>query len=174
MRSLRPIVVGQTGRVLTSPRWTHIAVPVRDIDRSVAWYIDYTPLTLIARRHDDDGEGAWLADPATTAAPFVLVLVAMDADSDGPPVATMAPFAHIGIELPSRADVDDIAARGAAADCLAWEARRLPPPVGYICALTDPDGNMVEFSFDQQVEQIAAEVWTSGEVAGNGPRGHPR
>lgn len=163
-------MIGQTGEVPSSPRWTHIALPVHDIDASIAWYVGYTPLTLVARRHDDQGQSAWLADPATTAAPMVLVLVAMDADADRGPVATLGPFAHIGIELPSREGVDEIAARGDEAGCLAWEAQQLPPPVGYICALTDPDGNMVEFSFDQHVETITNEVWSTGEVAGNGPR----
>jgi catechol 2,3-dioxygenase-like lactoylglutathione lyase family enzyme len=167
-RSLRAI--GQTGAVPNSPRWTHIALPVRDLAASIDWYTAHTPLTPIARRHDDQGESAWLADPATASAPMVLVLVCMDADRDEPPTATMAPFAHIGIELGSRGAVDEIAERGAEAGCLAWEAQELPPPVGYVCALTDPDGNMVEFSFDQHVETIANEVWSTGEIAGNGPR----
>jgi catechol 2,3-dioxygenase-like lactoylglutathione lyase family enzyme len=156
--------------VPTTARWTHIAVPVRDIDASVDWYTSHTPLTLIARRHDAAGQGAWLADPATTEAPMVLVLVCMDAEHDRPPVATMAPFAHIGIELPERADVDRMAARGVAEGCLRWEAQELPVPIGYICALADPDGNMVEFSHGQNVEAITNQVWASGQVAGNGPR----
>lgn len=164
------MAIGQTDQVPTSPRWTHIAVPVRDIDTSVDWYVSHTPLCLVARRHDRDGQSAWLADPATTAAPMVLVLVTMDADAASPPTATLAPFAHIGIELPTRADVDAMAARGATEGCLAWQATELPPPVGYICALTDPDGNMIEFSHDQGVESITNEVWSSGMVAGNGPR----
>ena len=27
----------------------------------------------------------------------------------------------------------------------------MPDPVGYICALKDPDGNVIEISHDQQV-----------------------
>ena len=37
-------------------------------------------------------------------------------------------------------------------------------PIGYICALTDPDGNVIEFSYDQGVYAKAQEVW--GSVAG--------
>ncbi|MDJ0768195.1 MAG: VOC family protein [Ilumatobacter sp.] len=154
----------------SSPRWTHIALPVRDLARSIEWYSTHTPLELLAQRHDDQGESAWLADAATGSAPFVLVLVSMDADRHEPPAATMAPFAHIGIELPSRAAVDEMAARGAEEGSLRWEAQELPEPVGYVCALADPDGNMVEFSFDQHVESIAREVWATGRIAGNGPR----
>ena len=35
----------------------------------------------------------------------------------------------------------------------------MPDPIGYICALTDPDGNMIEFSYDQGVYEKAQEVW---------------
>lgn len=101
---------------------------------------------------------------------MILVLVSMDADRDEPPSPKLAPFAHLGIELPARVDVDAVAARGDEAGCLAWEPTDLPAPVGYICALTDPDGNMVEFSHHQGVEEIAAQAWANGEVAGNGPR----
>jgi lactoylglutathione lyase len=156
--------------VPSSPRWTHIAIPVRDIDASVAWYAEHTPLTVVARRHDEQGQSAWLADPATQAAPMVMVLVAMDASRQLPPEATLAPFAHIGIELESRAAVDAIAARGAAEGSLVWPVQDLPDPVGYICALSDPDGNVIEFSHDQHVEQLTAAAWNTGTVSGNGPR----
>ena len=75
------------------------------------------------------------------------------------PLDTLNPFAHLGIELPERADVDEVARRGAAAGCLAMEATQLPPPVGYICMLRDPDGNLVEFSWDQGVYAKAREIW---------------
>ena len=65
----------------------------------------------------------------------------------------------IGIELPERADVDEMAGRGEADGSLAMAATDLPPPVGYICMLHDPDGNLVEFSHDQGVYAKAREVW---------------
>ena len=43
----------------------------------------------------------------------------------------------------------------------------MPAPIGYICALTDPDGNVIEFSFDQGVYAKAQDVW--GDV-GTGPQ----
>jgi catechol 2,3-dioxygenase-like lactoylglutathione lyase family enzyme len=71
----------------------------------------------------------------------------------------LAPFAHLGIELPTQAEVDAVAELGRAAGCLAWEPQQLPQPIGYVCALTDPDGNMVEFSYDQGVFAKVHEVW---------------
>jgi len=65
-------------------------------------------------------------------------------------------------EVTSRAEVDAIAKRGQAEGCLAWPPTEMPPPIGYICALTDPDGNMIEFSYDQGVYATVQEVWGNG------------
>jgi catechol 2,3-dioxygenase-like lactoylglutathione lyase family enzyme len=145
----------------TSARWTHLALRVADIDATIAWYLEFTPLELLERRNDDDGYGAWLGHPDRSSDPFILVLAQFlpDRDPFAPaPIATLAPFNHLGIELPARADVDDIAARGAAVGCLAGPARQMPPPIGYICLLHDPDGNLVEFSFDQGVYDRVREM----------------
>ena len=91
--------------------------------------------------------------------PFIIVLVSFFHDQPKGPRATLAPFAHLGIEMPTRDEVDRIAERGRAAGCLAWEPQQLPPPIGYVCALTDPDGNIVEFSHDQGVFAKVHEVW---------------
>jgi lactoylglutathione lyase len=147
-----------------SVRWTHIALPCTDMDRTIEWYETYTPLELLDRREDTDGQGAWLGHPDQGDKPFVLVLVSFFRDQDKGPQPIMTPFAHIGIEMPSKEMVDEIAARGEQAGCLSWPPTQMPDPIGYICALTDPDGNVVEFSFDQGVYEKAQEVW--GSVAG--------
>lgn len=144
--------------MLTAPRWTHIALPVADMDRSIAWYERFTPLRLIDRREDDVGQGAWLAHPEATDRPFVLVLVMFNARR-GTLQPQLAPFAHLGIELPSQAEVDAVATMAQTAGCLAWEAQQLPPPVGYVCAANDPDGNVIEFSFDQGVAAKVLEAF---------------
>ena len=142
-----------------STRWTHIALPCTDIDRTIDWYERFTPLQLLDRRSDADGQGAWLGHPDQGENPFILVLAAFNSAKDGPPQTTMAPFAHIGFEMASRAEVDDVAARGDAEGCLSWAPRDMPDPIGYICALRDPDGNMIEFSHNQGVYAKAQEVW---------------
>jgi catechol 2,3-dioxygenase-like lactoylglutathione lyase family enzyme len=137
------------------------------MDKTIEWYEAYTPLQLLDRREDADGEGAWLGHPDQGDKPFILVLVSFFRDQSKGPQPIMAPFAHIGIEMPTKAMVDEVAARGKAAGCLAWPPQLMPDPIGYICALTDPDGNMIEFSFDQGVYEKAQEVWgTSGDAGG--------
>ena len=49
-------------------------------------------------------------------------------------------------------EVDLIAEEGRVYDCLTWEPRQEPDPVGYVCALRDPDGNLVEFSYGQNIK----------------------
>lgn len=144
------------------PTWTHIALRVRDIDASIAWYQQFTPLELLDQRQDDMGFGAWLGDPRTVDRPFVLVLAqflpATDPYKDHPQ-EVLSPFAHLGIELPTRAALDEAAAAAEAAGCLAMAPNQMPPPIGYVCMLSDPDGNRIELSHDQGVYATARRVW---------------
>ena len=106
----------------TEPRWTHIALRVSDIDATIAWHAEFSPLELIDRREDEMGYGAWLGMPGETNNPFILVLAQFFEGKDpfaGAPLATLAPFAHFGIELPTKEDVDEMAERGKQAGCLA-------------------------------------------------------
>lgn len=148
-----------------SARFTHIAIPCHDLDATIAWYERFTPLRMLARREDDHGTSAWLGEPDNVERPFVIVLVSFFADAGKGKQPTMAPFAHIGIELPTREAVDEIAERGRAEGCLSWEPQWMPAPIGYICALTDPDGNVVEFSFDQDVYATFEELRSSAAAA---------
>jgi catechol 2,3-dioxygenase-like lactoylglutathione lyase family enzyme len=148
----------------TEPRWTHMALRVRDIDATIAWYTEFTPLELIDRREDEFGYGAWLGMPGATNNPFILVVAQFFPDKDpfaDSPIATLAPFAHFGMEFPNRDDIDEMAAKGEAAGCLGMPPTMMPPPIGYITMLNDPDGNTVEFSWDQGVYATLADKWGS-------------
>jgi len=149
--------------------WTHIALPVKNVDATVAWYEKFTHLRVIARHQDDDGRNAWLADkPEPGASPFILVVGEFFEGHDPfAPAAhpPMGPFAHIGIEAPSKEAVDEVAAKAKAAGCLALGPVMMPKKhIGYICFIKDPDGNTIEYSYDQGVFEKAQEVW--GEQKG--------
>lgn len=147
--------------------WTHIALPVKDVDKSLAWYEKFTHLSLLARHQDDQGRNVWLGDPSHPESPFILVLGQFFEGHDPfapAPHHPMAPFAHIGIELPSKEAVDEVAAKAKVDGCLALGPMQMPKHIGYICFLKDPDGNTIEYSFDQGVYEKAREVW--GEKAG--------
>jgi catechol 2,3-dioxygenase-like lactoylglutathione lyase family enzyme len=148
----------------TAPTWTHIALRVADVDASIAWYERFTPLRLLEKRQDDLGFGAWLGQPESAERPFILVLAQFLPESDpykDHPREVLAPFAHLGVELPTREDLDQAARDAEEAGCLAMAPLQLPPPIGYVCMLRDPDGNMIELSFDQGVYATARAVWGS-------------
>ena len=145
-----------------TPTWTHIALRVGDIDASIAWYEQFTPLQLLDKRQDDMGFGAWLGQPESAERPFILVLAQFLPETDpfkAYPKEVLTPFAHLGIELPTREALDRAAARAEVAGCLAMPPTQMPPPIGYVCMLRDPDGNMIEFSYDQGVYATAKRVW---------------
>ena len=59
---------------LRAPRWTHIALPVSDLDRSIEFYTALTPLVVVHRHEDANGRSAWLSNDHQVVDPFVLVL----------------------------------------------------------------------------------------------------
>jgi len=144
------------------PRWTHLALHVSDIEASIAWYEQYTHFSVLARNEDDNGKGVWLGDSTDARCPFVLVLAQFFEGKD--PFApgkhaVLTPFAHIGIEVPEKDMVDQYAAAADADGYLALGPVQMPDPVGYVCFIKDPDGNLIEFSYDQGVYEKAREVW---------------
>jgi catechol 2,3-dioxygenase-like lactoylglutathione lyase family enzyme len=146
------------GSEISRPCWTHIALPSGDLDKSIEFYTSMTPLVVVATREDADGRNAWLSNPGQWETPFVLVLSAFNS-AHGTQQGIMKPFAHIGIEVPNREDIDKIADRARATGCLSWEPREMPDPIGYICAVNDPDGNVIEFSHNQRVFSTIRRLW---------------
>ncbi len=150
---------------LPRARLTHLALRVVDVERSIEWYVEHTPFEVLDRSADDFGVGAWLADPKDAASPFVLVLSQFHPDKDPfgyAPPTILGPFAHLGFELMSREAVDAVAARAEAEGSLTMPPIQMPPPIGYICFVEDPDGNTVEFSYDQGTYQTVHDTWGDG------------
>jgi len=58
-------------------------------------------------------------------------------------------ISHLGISCETREDVDRIAAMARDEGCLLLGPMYRNPVVGYICIVTDPDGNNIEFSVEQ-------------------------
>lgn len=140
---------------------THIALPVRDLDATLAFYERYTTLKVIHRRFDSQTNmsTAWLANERdiTTdeAARFVIVLIegALPRDIVGDEMEERHGFltsiSHLGLSLSSRDEVDRVAAMAAEEGCLLLGPLYRNEVVGYICIVTDPDGNNLEFSVEQ-------------------------
>ncbi len=139
---------------------THIALPVRDLDATLAFYEKYTTLIKIHERRDSatDVRSVWLANERdiTTegSARFVIVLIcgALPTDITGDikeEYGFLTSIAHLGISLNSRDEVDQVAAKAKDDGCLLLGPMYNDEVVGYICVITDPDGNNLEFSVEQ-------------------------
>ena len=138
---------------------THIALPVKDLDATLAFYERYTTLVNIHERMDPQTglRSVWLAnqrDVTAAAARFVIVLIcgklptAVTGDIKEE-YGFLRSISHLGISLDSRDDVDHVAAMAKEEGCLLLGPMYRNEVVGYICIVTDPDGNNVEFSVEQ-------------------------
>jgi catechol 2,3-dioxygenase-like lactoylglutathione lyase family enzyme len=139
--------------------FTHVALPVRDLDATLESFRKYTTLELIHEREDPDTglRSVWLAngrDKTADAARFVLVLICGSLPSQitgdmKEEYGFLTSISHLGISLTTREEVDRIAEMAKADGILVLGPRYMNPVVGYICIVRDPDGNQLEFSVEQ-------------------------
>jgi catechol 2,3-dioxygenase-like lactoylglutathione lyase family enzyme len=127
-----------------TPAFTHCALHVRDLDASIAFYRDYCGLALVKEHGSGEGRTVWLASPGAEET-FVMVLL-----GGGPEhVQAEGDMTHYGFGVSAREDIDAIAERGRRDGCLHWEPRDYAAPTGYLCAVRDPTGYVIEFSHGQ-------------------------
>ena len=127
-----------------TPAFTHCALHVCDLDKSIDFYRSYCGLEIVKEHGEGDSRVVWLASPGEKEN-FVLVLLG------GGPARTQDKddMTHYGFGVARRADVDQIAERARNEGCLHWEPRDYAPPTGYLCGVTDPTGYIIEFSHGQ-------------------------
>lgn len=127
--------------------FTHLALQVRDLDKSVDFYQRYAGMQVIHQREPGVAEAqkvAWLSDLTR---PFALVLVQSDSSDDTP----LGPFGHIGVACTSREQIDEKVAIARREGVLRRAALQSEAPVGYWAFFADPDGNTLELSYGQQI-----------------------
>lgn len=138
---------------------THIALPVRDLEATLAFYAKYTKLVNIHERQDPETglRTAWLAnarDITDAGARFVIVLIhgKLPTNITGDikeQYGFLKSISHLGISVESRAEVDRLAEMARDDGCLLLGPMYRNEVVGYICIVKDPDGNNLEFSVEQ-------------------------
>jgi catechol 2,3-dioxygenase-like lactoylglutathione lyase family enzyme len=116
-----------------------VALPVTDLERSVAFYASYAAMQVVHRRTGV----VWISDRTR---PFVIVLLESQDVAD-----PLRPIAHLGVGCASREDVDALCRRAREDDVLLAGPFDYGPPVGYWAFLRDPDGHTLEVSFGQEV-----------------------
>lgn len=130
--------------------FTHVALPVTDLDSSIEFYSKYARMKVIHRRAQRTGSRdiAWLGDGTR---PFVLVL------SEEPEVERpLGPFAHLGVACPTREELDRLSDLARSEGRLRDEPWDSEGPAGHLAMLSDPDGHTLELSYGQEV-QLAVE-----------------
>jgi lactoylglutathione lyase len=93
--------------------------------------------------------------------PFVIVLIQAPGLVDTP----LGPFGHLGVACASREEVHRLAALAETEGHLASPPRDSGPPVGYWAYIRDPDNNMLEVSFGQDVAFTVADAESHGRPA---------
>ena len=135
----------------------HIALPVRSLAASIAFYARFANMQVV---HSRLGV-AWISDGTR---PFAIVLLESTAET----IPLLLPYAHLGVGVASRAEVDRLCQLARDAQCLVREPEDSGPPVGYWALLRDPDGHTLELAYGQAVGRT---IETDTEL--NPARGRP-
>lgn len=124
---------------------THVALPVSNLDASIAFYAQYARMQVVHRRTDAEtgANVAWISDRTR---PFVIVLIEVP-KVDNP----LLPFAHLGVGCESRDEVDRLCEQARSEGCLHLGPTDSGYPIGYWAFIADPDGHTLEVSFGQEV-----------------------
>jgi lactoylglutathione lyase len=134
-----------------TPAFTHCALHVRDLDASIEFYQRYCGLDIVKEHGEGTGRTVWLASPGAEQS-FGLVLLG------GGPERTQGKddMTHTASACPpARTSIRSLSGRGTRG-CLHWEPRDNAPPTGYLCAVRDPSGCVIEFSYGQPLGPHAA------------------
>lgn len=123
---------------------THIALPVRRLETTIAFYARYARMGTVHERTDSSGgRVAWLSDGTR---PFVVVFLEVESVEH-----PLRPSAHLGVGCASREEVDRLCALARAEGCLLMGPTDSGYPVGYWALVRDPDGHTLELSHGQEV-----------------------
>jgi catechol 2,3-dioxygenase-like lactoylglutathione lyase family enzyme len=138
--------------------FTHVALPVTDLDANLAFYEKYARMRVVHRRREADGlEVAWITDQTR---PFVIVLLQKPAVEH-----RLLPPAHLGVACHSRAEVDRLCALARAEGALDDGPADAGPPIGYWAFLSSPDGHILELSHGQEVAFAVEQAQPAGATA---------
>ncbi len=124
---------------------THIALQVENMDRSLEFYSKYASMKVVHERTDAESgrRVTWVSDQTR---PFVIVFAESKEIS-----AVLRPFAHLGIGLASKDEVDRLCEIARDEGVLIDGPTDSGYPVGYWAFLRDPDEHTLEIAFGQEV-----------------------
>ena len=132
-------------------RWTHITIPVSDLDGSIRFFKDVCGLSVVRDRRPEGGGTVWLGpEPEHGADPEFVVVIAQG--------EVREPLDHFGFQCSSHKEVTAIAERARSAGTLVEGPKDVGGSVGYFVIVREPSGHLVEFTFGQPLRGLASAV----------------
>lgn len=137
--------------------FSHLAIPVLDIEASISFYEKYVQMKVVKRRTNPTN--VWLADGIR---PFQLVLLEAEKtdvveDRSGPTdyhhsklARPIVASSHIGFTCKSCTEVKRLAEMAKAEGILEHGPCEEGWPGGYCAYISDPSGHSVEISYNQE------------------------
>jgi glyoxylase I family protein len=135
----------------TRAQLQHIALTVTDLDASIAWYEKVFDIAYRMEEPHQGGTGKVLADEARR---LMIVLHRHDANGGEAFAETRTGLDHVGLAVPSRADLEAWqehleglgVARAVAADRPCTQSPIVDRPYGSVLVFRDPDNIQLELS----------------------------
>lgn len=141
--------------------FTHIALAVKDVDASIAFYTQYARMQVVHRRIDrmSQVDVAWVSDLTR---PFVIVLIKTERVE-----GALLPQSHLGIACESRDEVKQLCDRAQSEGILLEGPNDWGAPVGYWAYIRDPDSHTLEISYGQEVRFTIEQITENSNPAFN-------
>ncbi len=132
--------------------FTHIALPVTDLEKSLEFYSKYADMQVVHSRESEHSgtRVAWISDRTR---PFVIVLIEMEEVK-----YPLRPAAHLGVGCASREEVDRLVTEARGEGRPVFGPTDSPYPVGYWALISDPDDHTLEVSYGQEVALTVREA----------------
>lgn len=124
------------------PEWHHVLFKVKDADLSIRFYSEFLGMGAVRDQRDSDGKRwVWMRFSEN---PYAPLFVFVEEPHLRPPTGVHALF---GFRLPDLKPVEEISAKAKNENCLVEAAGYGGHTKGYFCLISDPDGNLLEFSY---------------------------
>jgi len=126
------------------PEWDHVQFRVRDADLSIHFFREILGMGAVRDQRDSEGKRwVWLRFAENPTAPmFVLV---EDSQAKKPAPGAAQPL--FCFRLPDMKPVEEIGNKAKKEGCLVEGSNYGGHLRGYFCVVSDPDGNLFEFSY---------------------------
>ncbi len=127
------------------PEWHHVLFKVKDADLCIHFYSDYLGMGAVSDQRDGDGKRwVWMRFSENPHSPLFVFTEEphLKVPAGVPPLLPKMCFRLTDVK-----PVEEISAKAKKDNCLVEAAGYGGHIRGYFCVVSDPDGNLLEFSY---------------------------